>query len=181
MNLDGYVTVNERLLMALKDHPDLKVVEEAHEVQTIDGQTYLACAVWVYLTPDDERPIRGSVLEPIRPERHPLKHSELMTGFTSAIGRALGYLGYGIDRAIATSDELEARRGPSEAPQAPQRLRTVQPTAEPTQRRSQPTDKMIGFYRKLCAERGVLPDEATMEDFEACKVAIDRLKAQPID
>lgn len=181
MNLDGYVTVNQRLLMALADHPDLKVVEEAHEVQTIDDQTYLACAVWVYLTPDDERPIRGSVLEPIRPERHPLKHSELMTGFTSALGRALGYLGYGIDRAIATSDEIDARRGPSEPAQAPQRLRTVQDTAEPSQRRSQPTEKMIGFYRKLCAERGLEPDEATMEDFDACKVAIDRLKQVRVD
>jgi hypothetical protein len=181
MNLDGYVTVNQRLLMALADHPQLKVVEEMHEVQTIDDQTYLACAVWVYLTPDDERPIRGSVLEPIRPDRHPLKHSELMTGFTSALGRALGYLGYGIDRAIATSDEIDARRGPSEPVQAPQRLRTVQDTTEPSQRRSQPTEKMIGFYRKLCSERGLEPDEATMEDFDACKVAIDRLKQVRVD
>ena len=91
----GYVTVNQRLLAALERFPDLRVVETPFQIPEIGGTTYLGTAVQVYPTPEHQ-PTDGSVLEPIRPDRHPLKHSELMTGYTSALGRALGYFGCGI-------------------------------------------------------------------------------------
>ena len=91
----GYVTVNQRLLAALERFPDLRVVETPFQIHEIGGTTYLWTAVQVYPTPEHQ-PTDGSVLEPIRPDRHPLKHSELMTGYTSALGRALGYFGCGI-------------------------------------------------------------------------------------
>ena len=34
-----------------------------------------------------------------------------MVGMTSALGRALGYLGFGIDKGIASNDEVAARIG----------------------------------------------------------------------
>ena len=184
----GYVTVNERLKAALDRWPDLRVVEEDFQIHEIAGETYLWTAVYVYPTPDETRPIRGQVLEPIRPERHPLHHSELMTGFTSALGRALGYLGLGIDAGIATSDEIAARqpaalgtRATRPAQKAADRILEAFPDHElaPAGRRKEPTDKMIGFYRTLIAERGLDEDPAALEDFDACKAEIDRLKEIP--
>ena len=200
----GYVTVNERLKAALDRWPDLRVVEEDFQIHEIAGETYLWTAVYVYPTPDETRPIRGQVLEPIRPERHPLHHSELMTGFTSALGRALGYLGLGIDAGIATTDEIAARqpaalgtratRPAQKAAQAAEQMGAVQrdrenverlleafPPAEPASagRRKQPTEKMAGFYRTLIAERGLDEDPDILADFDACKREIDRLKDIP--
>jgi hypothetical protein len=216
VNLDGYVTVNQRLIAALADHPDMRIVEEPHTVETIGDQTFLCCTVWVFLTPDDSRPVRGSVLEPM-PGRTPYtKNSELMVGFTSAVGRALGYLGYGIDKSIASSDEVAARVGTDrelddampavKREQLGSRAKPVSKAAQAAlergggadsgeatsavldafpgatvQRRQAPTPKMAAFYRKLCAERGVNPDEAALEDFDACKTAIDRMVKQRVD
>jgi len=110
MNLDGYVTVNERLKMALAKYPDLRVMELPFLVQEINGDTFLWCAVAVYPTPEHQ-PTNGSVLEPM-PGRTPYtRNSELMVGYTSALGRALGYLGFGIDKGIASNDEVAARVG----------------------------------------------------------------------
>lgn len=200
----GYVTVNERLKAALDRWPDLRVIEIPFEIHDIAGETMLWTAVYVYPTPEETRPIRGSVLEPIRPERHPLHHSELMTGYTSALGRALGYLGLGIDAGIATSDEIAARepaalgrravRPAQKAAQAAEQMGAVQrdrenverlleafPPAEPASagRRKEPTEKMAGFYRTLIAERGLDEDPDILADFDACKREIDRLKDIP--
>ena len=199
----GYVTVNQRLLAALERFPDLRVVETPFQIHEIDGTTYLWTAVQVYPTPEHQ-PTDGSVLEPVRPERHPLKHSELMTGYTSALGRALGYLGFGIDAGIATSDEIQARqpaqlgeravRPAQKAAQAAEQMGAVQreretverlldafPAAEPAPagRRKEPTEKMAGFYRKLVAERGLDEDPDALADFDTCKAEIDRLKETP--
>jgi len=200
----GYVTVNERLKAALDRWPDLRVIEIPFEIHDIAGETMLWTAVYVYPTPEETRPIRGSVLEPIRSERHPLHHSELMTGYTSALGRALGYLGLGIDAGIATSDEIAARepaalgrravRPAQKAAQAAEQMGAVQrdrenverlleafPPAEPASagRRKEPTEKMAGFYRTLIAERGLDEDPDILADFDACKREIDRLKDIP--
>jgi hypothetical protein len=199
----GYVTVNQRLLAALERYPELRVVETPFQIHEIDGTTYLWTAVQVYPTPDHQ-PTDGSVLEPVRPDRHPLKHSELMTGYTSALGRALGYLGFGIDAGIATSDEIQARqpaqlgeravRPAQKAAQAAEQMGAVQreretverlldafPAAEPARagRRKEPTEKMAGFYRKLVAERGLDEDPDALADFDTCKAEIDRLKETP--
>jgi len=199
----GYVTVNQRLLAALERFPDLRVVETPFQIHEIDGTTYLWTAVQVYPTPEHQ-PTDGSVLEPVRPDRHPLKHSELMTGYTSALGRALGYLGFGIDAGIATSDEIQARqpaqlgeravRPAQKAAQAAERMGAVQreretverlldafPAAEPAPagRRKEPTEKMAAFYRKLVAERGLDEDPDALADFDTCKAEIDRLKETP--
>lgn len=217
MNLDGYVTVNERLKLALAKYPDLRVEELPFQIVEIGDQTNLHCTVRVYTTPDDTRPVLGSVLEPV-PGRTPYtRHSELMVGMTSALGRALGYLGFGIDKGIASNDEVAARvgtdrefddampavtrakigsrakTGAQKAAQAAFDRAGDADTAEPTEaileafpgssvkKRQEPTDKMIGFYKRLCRERSLEYDEQALVDFDACKAAIDRLKEMPRD
>ena len=217
MNLDGYVTVNERLKLALAKYPDLRVEELPFDIVEIGGQTNLHCTVRVYTTPDDTRPVLGSVLEPI-PGRTPYtRNSELMVGMTSALGRALGYLGFGIDKGIASNDEVAARigtdrefndampavtrakvgsrakTGAQKAAEAALERGGGADTAEPLEsvldafpgssvkKRQEPTEKMIGFYKRLCRERSLEYDEQALVDFDACKAAIDRLKEMPRD
>jgi len=216
MNLDGYVTVNERLKMALAKYPDLRVMELPFLVQEINGDTFLWCAVAVYPTPEHQ-PTNGSVLEPM-PGRTPYtRNSELMVGYTSALGRALGYLGFGIDKGIASNDEVAARigtdrefndampavtrakvgsrakTGAQKAAEAALERGGGADTAEPVEsvleafpgasvkKRQEPTEKMIGFYKRLCRERSLEYDEQALVDFDACKIAIDRLKDMPRD
>ena len=216
MNLDGYVTVNERLKMALAKYPDLRVMELPFLVQEINGDTFLWCAVAVYPTPEHQ-PTNGSVLEPM-PGRTPYtRNSELMVGYTSALGRALGYLGFGIDKGIASNDEVAARIGTdrdfNDAMPAVTRAKVgsraktgAQKAAEAAlergggadspepldsvldafpgssvKKRQEPTEKMIGFYKRLCRERSLEYDEQALVDFDACKIAIDRLKDMPRD
>ena len=217
MNLDGYVTVNERLKLALAKYPDLRVEELPFDIVEIGGQTNLHCTVRVYTTPDDTRPVLGSVLEPI-PGRTPYtRNSELMVGMTSALGRALGYLGFGIDKGIASNDEVAARigsdrefddampavtrakigsrakTGAQKAAEAALERGAGVDTAEPLEsvleafpgssvkKRQEPTEKMIGFYKRLCRERSLEYDEQALVDFDVCKAAIDRLKEMPRD
>ena len=217
MNLDGYVTVNERLKLALAKYPDLRVEELPFDIVEIGGQTNLHCTVRVYTTPDDTRPVLGSVLEPV-PGRTPYtRHSELMVGMTSALGRALGYLGFGIDKGIASNDEVAARigsdrefddampdvtrakvgsrakTGAQKAAEAalergggadsPEPLDSVLEAfpGSSVKKRQEPTEKMIGFYKRLCRERSLEYDEQALVDFDACKIAIDRLKDMPRD
>ena len=216
MNLDGYVTVNERLKMALAKYPDLRVMELPFLVQEINGDTFLWCAVAVYPTPEHQ-PTNGSVLEPM-PGRTPYtRNSELMVGYTSALGRALGYLGFGIDKGIASNDEVAARigtdrefndampavtrakvgsrakTGAQKAAEAALERGAGADSPEPVEsvldafpgssvkKRQEPTEKMIGFYKRLCRERSLEYDEQALVDFDACKIAIDRLKEIPRD
>jgi len=216
MNLDGYVTVNERLKMALAKYPDLRVMELPFLVQEINGDTFLWCAVAVYPTPEHQ-PTNGSVLEPM-PGRTPYtRNSELMVGYTSALGRALGYLGFGIDKGIASNDEVAARIGTdrefndampavtrakvgsraktgaqkaaeaalergagADSPEPLESVLDAFPGAS-VKKRQEPTEKMIGFYKRLCRERSLEYDEQALVDFDACKIAIDRLKEMPRD
>jgi hypothetical protein len=216
MNLDGYVTVNERLKMALAKYPDLRVMELPFLVQEINGDTFLWCAVAVYPTPEHQ-PTNGSVLEPM-PGRTPYtRNSELMVGYTSALGRALGYLGFGIDKGIASNDEVAARIGTdrefndampavtrakvgsraktgaqkaaeaalergggADSPEPVESVLDAFPGAS-VKKRQEPTEKMIGFYKRLCRERSLEYDEQALVDFDACKIAIDRLKEMPRD
>ena len=216
MNLDGYVTVNERLKMALAKYPDLRVMELPFLVQEINGDTFLWCAVAVYPTPEHQ-PTNGSVLEPM-PGRTPYtRNSELMVGYTSALGRALGYLGFGIDKGLASNDEVAARIGTdrefndampavtrakvgsraktgaqkaaeaalergggADSPEPLESVLDAFPGAS-VKKRQEPTEKMIGFYKRLCRERSLEYDEQALVDFDACKIAIDRLKEMPRD
>jgi len=117
--LDGYVDVATRLRMALEKYPDMRVVEAGHQIVEVADLTFLVCHVAVYLTPDDERPVCGSAWERLPGLTPYQKNSELMVGMTSALGRCLGYLGFGIDKAIASQNEVDARREPTERPERP--------------------------------------------------------------
>jgi len=196
VNLDGYVPVDARLRMALQKYPELRVQEEGWKPVQIGDHLFLECVVWVFTTPDDPRPTRGSVLEPFPGKTSFSRDSELPVGMTSALGRALGYLGFGIDRGIASVDEIRARtedtstevtrmkagsaaRKPAEASEKPSEA------PKPSGLRKEPTEKMIGFLKRLNVERGNPLDDlaldAAIADFDLCRQCIDELQALPKD
>lgn len=204
MNLDGYVPVDARLRMALQKYPELKVQEEGWKHVQIAGQDFLECVVWVFTTPDDPRPTRGSVLEPFPGKTGFTRDSELMVGMTSALGRALGYLGLGIERGIASVDEIMARttdpdlevvrtdhrkrqqvgsraKPAAERDQAIDRL--VEEPIQPGGRRQTPTEKMMAFLERLNIERGNPLDGPEIArcagDFDRCREKIDELQLLP--
>lgn len=166
--LENYTPVNERLLQALERYPELRIQEHGYSVVEIGNQTFLECVVWVFTTPDDERPIRGSVLEPFPGKTPFTKDSELPVGMTSAVGRALGYLGFGIEKGIASENEVKARHDPLLDA-------NYLPDVE-IKRTGKPTAKMIGFLHSLENRTGQQADPAAFEDFELCRSEIDRLQ-----
>jgi hypothetical protein len=184
MDLGGYVLVQDRLKMALERFPNLRVQETDVRPVEIAGQTFIAVTMTVYREPGDDLPSVATAYE-VFPGRTPFqKGSEMMNASTSALGRALGFMGFGISRSIASADEVSLRVNEREnAPKARQdRPRTTSPT-ETTQ--SPPTDgdgppptaKQLEFLIKLATERGVeSPEVNTMADASA---AIKTLTALP--
>ena len=179
--LENYVDVAARLAMAHQRYDDLRIVEEGYKVVEIAGETFLECVVWVYRDASDPMPTRGSVTEPFPGKTPFTRNSELMVGLTSALGRALGYMGFGSQRHIASADEVLARTEPdieitrtnhktgktttvdtrggrreqkqteNREPEPPPLPNDTQPA---TGRRKEPTDKMMNFLRSLNDERG---------------------------
>ena len=120
MNLDNYVDVATRLKMAFEKWPNLRVVEDGHKVTTFGDQTVLICSVMVWRDETDKHPVFASASEPLPGKTPYTRNSELMVGMTSALGRALGYMGIGINSSIASRNEVEARQHQhAEAPTRP--------------------------------------------------------------
>lgn len=117
MNLDGYVDVATRLRLALEQWPELRIQETAHQITQVGDQLHLVVEVTVWRTPDDPKPTVAQAWEPW-PGRTPYqRYSEHQVGATSALGRALGYMGLGLDRGIASADEVASRvEQPAPAP-----------------------------------------------------------------
>lgn len=104
VNIKGkkYITVNERLLHFRKQ-PHFKgwrIVEELVELNDKEG----VFKVSIYDT--ENNLISSAHAQEYRDSSYINKSSFLENGYTSALGRALGYLGIGIDVSIATADEM---------------------------------------------------------------------------
>lgn len=157
-SLDNYVDVPTRLRMALERYPDLRVAETGREVVQLGNSIVLVCQVTVWRTADDPRPVVASASEPI-PGRTPYtKDSELMVGMTSALGRALGYMGFGIGKSIASRQEVENRQ-PTTAKDGSQLEEPFPEETTITQLHGAST-KQVGYLRALARGKGW--DDATL-------------------
>ena len=100
----------------------------------------------------------------------------MMNAGTSALGRALGYMGIGIAHSVASAVEVANRL-------AERVSRDSEPLLEKTRPQNgsgstkPPSDAQLGLLRKIAAERGVeidIPETST-----ACAQMIDEIKAMP--
>src|SRR5210317_225920 len=104
INIKGkeYVTVNERLIhfRTNKNYQDWQIHEDVISVDSEGG-------IFKVTICDSNGVVRAQAhAQEDRDSSYINKTSFLENGFTSALGRALGYLGIGIDAAIASADEV---------------------------------------------------------------------------
>lgn len=109
VNLDGYIDVATRRRMAVEVWPELRIVEGHPELVTVGDSMFVQVTVTVYRSPDDPMPTSATCWERV-PGRTPYtRDSEMMNCATSALGRALGYMGVGVINSLATRDEVSLR------------------------------------------------------------------------
>ena len=113
-DLSEYVDVKTRLKQALKLYPQLRIVEHRPEITQVGDQLFIECSVTVSRDPDDPIPVTAYIFEPYPGKTSFTKNSEQANGATSVLGRALGYMGLGIDKSIATSNEVLGRQQATE-------------------------------------------------------------------
>jgi hypothetical protein len=175
MDLGDYVEVKDRLRMALDRWPDLCVQETGRELCIFGDTQYLVCTVTVWRFPEDTHPSIASAWEP--KGRTPFtRDSELMVGMTSALGRALGYMGFGITKSIASANEVEARREPTRAP-------TAQETAgwQPVPRKTTPPESPQIDANAAGGTKGAWnPDNAASEKQKRAIYVISKKKGIPM-
>lgn len=106
-DLDGYVDVAERMRIFLERYPDGSLQLDPVEFREIEGKTWVIGRASAYRTPDDQRPGIGTAWEQIPGTTPYTRNSEVQNVETSAWGRALAALGIGIDKAIASREEVE--------------------------------------------------------------------------
>ena len=189
-DLSNYVDVPARLRMALEKYPNMSVLEHPVQVREVDGKTYIEVTVEVHCNDDADRRATASAWE-IHPGHTPYtKESEMMNSSTSALGRALGFLGFGIAKSIASQDEVRARQEFKEKVKTKQdddlkqAFKTVDSHANPT-------PKQIGFLKSLARGKGwddlqlleyihrlLQVDDVIVETLTAgqCSAVIDGLK-----
>ena len=120
--MSDYVDVKTRLTQALAAHPQLRITEHRPVPVQVGDQLFIECAVTVARDIDDPVPVTAYMYEPF-PGRTPYtKLSEQANGATSALGRALGYMGFGITTSLASANEVRNRQEqPSRVDQLEQR------------------------------------------------------------
>jgi hypothetical protein len=152
-DLSEYVDVKTRLKQALKVFPQLRIVEHRPEITQVGDQLFIECSVTVSRDPDDPIPVTAYMFEPYPGRTTFTKLSEQANGATSALGRALGYMGFGIDKSIASSNEVLGRQQASEPYYSTDDQGNVVSIARPTSTLDGPRAKEIGSARLSAREQ----------------------------
>ena len=118
--LGGYVEVKERVRMFYDVHPDGRLVTtEVRATTEPDGVPRVWVEAAAYRTADDPLPGRGWSWMTLPGGTPYTRGSEIENTETSAWGRAIGSLGIGIDKSIASANEVRAKGGDDGETQPP--------------------------------------------------------------
>ena len=154
-NLGDYVDVPTRLAEALKRWPNLRIQETRPVIVTVDNQAYVEISCTVWRDDTDPLPTTAYCWEPI-PGRTPYtKGSEMMNASTSCLGRALGFLGMGIGKSIASRNEVQARQPAHLAEVKPIRDDLEQPFSDTTNTKQYASPKQRGMIRARAFEKKI--------------------------
>ncbi len=175
-NIDNYVDVPTRLKEALLKHPNLRIQETAAEVVTMpDGSTFYRCTVSVWRDETDPLPAVATAAEPYPGKTPYTKNSEFMVGMTSALGRALGYMGFGISKSIASRNEIQARQTSDKPDAQIAPIRREQPA---NNHPKMATQKQVYFIKSLGKGAGF--DEAELHEFIAVTLSSDAVTLETL-
>ena len=176
-SLGDYVTVNERLRAALEKFPDLRVAELPPKIVEAGGKLFVEVQMVVRRHADDLVPMVGHAWEEFPGTTPYTRGSEAANAATSCLGRILGYMGFGINKSIATQEDVKHRE-PQQSPRAafvkqvPNVVPTVYPsgeavpdpfTGEPQMSNVYPagdvTKGQMGKMRALARERNIMSNK----------------------
>ena len=137
--------------------------------KTQNGSTFYRCTVTVWRDETDQLPSIATAAEPYPGKTPYTKNSEFMVGMTSALGRALGYMGCGVSKAIASKNEVQARQDqPTETDARPVK-------AYP----KQASQKQVYFIKSLAKGAGF--DEAALHDYIAVTLNSDAVTLETLN
>lgn len=98
-----YIPVNERIKEFWRLHPNGRIITEL--LDNVDGACYIKASI--YTEKEEERPSATGLAYERESSSFINKTSYIENCETSAIGRALGILGIGIDTSIASAEEID--------------------------------------------------------------------------
>lgn len=189
-DISEYVDVKSRLKAALLKYENLTITElPPRVIELPDGKTFIEAAVIVGRDPEDTKPVQAYCWEPY-PGRTPFtKDSEQPNASTSALGRALGYMGFGIDLSIASFNEVRNRQADkhpsSDAPadyndySPPGEVVPIRKPAGRAATAGNVTDGQRKLIKTMSFERGLDAPALDGMSFDEASQIIDRLKKTP--
>jgi hypothetical protein len=188
-DIGDYVDVKTRLKQALDKFPDLRISESAPLLVTVGDRGFIQTMVTVWRDAGDLMPCTAYNWEPF-PGRTPYtKDSEQQNSATSALGRALGYMGFGIETSIASANEVRARRDSTDTldrqeEERPSRVAQLDAKRKPLgsaagSNTGMSTAGQKGLLVKMCEERGLDFDPNAEMTFTEASEMITALKATP--
>ena len=159
-NLGDYVDVPTRLAMALAKFPELRIQESRPHIIEVEQQKYVEISCTVWRDANDTNPMVAYCWEQIPGKTPYTRGSEMMNASTSCLGRALGFLGMGIGKSIASRDEVQIAQS-----RQPTQLATVVPMHDvempfpdaPVQEYATP--KQLGMMRALANGQNIKQDD----------------------
>ena len=150
-NMTDYVDVKERIAQFYKKYPDGSIQFEYKGALDSNPDMIWGIA-YAYRTATDERPGIGTAAELAIGKTTFTRGSELMNLETSAWGRAIGALGIGLGKSVATKQEVEAakaRQEPSDDPWAERKPLPAKPSAPGQSSQPEMTEKQYGLIKAL--------------------------------
>lgn len=150
-NMQDYVDVKERITLFYKQYPEGSIQFEYKG--TLDSNPDMIWGIaYAYRTADDTRPGIGTAAELAVGKTTFTRGSELMNLETSAWGRAIGALGIGLGKSVATKQEVQAaqaRQEPSDDPWQERKPLPVKPSAGGQSHQPEMTEKQYGLIKAL--------------------------------
>ena len=155
-DLGDYVEVKERIKLFLAQYPDGRLVTDRVELWQDDGVPRIVVRALAYRTTDDPLPGVGWSWMVLPGATTYTRGSELENTETSAWGRAIGSLGIGIERSIASANEVKSKAGAPDTSDDGSLIGTVAMGKAPVdlELRITPDGPLAGF--KLTQGRGGL-------------------------
>jgi hypothetical protein len=108
-SLGDYVEVKDRIRLFYEAHPDGRLVTDEVRISVDDDTPRVLVKALAYRTADDPHPAVGWSWMELPGKTTYTKGSELENTETSAWGRAIGALGIGIAKSIASANEVRAK------------------------------------------------------------------------
>lgn len=108
-DLGDYVDVKTRIKLFMEKFPEGSLQFE-FKGQMPGSPEYIWGIAYAYRTPDDQRPAMGTASEAAQGKTAFTRGSELANLETSCWGRCLGALGIGIEKGLASKQEVESAK-----------------------------------------------------------------------